>query len=47
MVLVKNLKSCRLQLCGKIGQAYAFRDILERKKAFFGYKKKMLKKTKN
>ena len=32
---------------GKIGQKNAFYDILERKNAFLGYKKKKLKKSKN
>ena len=36
-----------LYICGKIGQEYAFHDILERKNSFLDYKKEKLKKTKN
>ena len=46
MVLVKNLKFSHLYICGKIGQEYAFHDILERKKAFFDYRKEKVKKDK-
>ena len=34
-------------LLGNIGQENVFYDILERKKAYLGYKKKKLKKSKN
>ena len=47
MLLVKNFKFCHLYISGKIGQEYAFYDILERKNAFLDYKKEKLKKTKN
>ena len=46
MVLVKSLKFCDLYICGKIGQEYAFHDILERKNAFLDYKKEKFKKDK-
>ena len=38
---------CPLYISGKIGQEYAFHDILERKNAFSDYKNKKLKRTKN
>ena len=47
MLLVKNFKFCHLYICGKIGQEYAFYDILERKNAFSDYKNKKLIRTKN
>ena len=47
MLLVKNFKFCHLYICGKIGQEYAFYDILERNNAFSDYKNKKLIRTKN
>ena len=47
MLLVKNFKFCHLYISGKIGQEYAFHDILERKNAFSNYKNEKLKRTKN
>ena len=46
MVLVKNLKIFHLFIFGKIREESVFDDILERKKAFLDYKKKV-KKVKN
>ena len=42
MVLVKRLPFFHLFLLGNIGQENVFYDILERKIAFLGYKKKTL-----
>ena len=46
MVLVKNLKIFHLFIFGKMREENVFDDILERKKAFLDYKKKV-KKVKN
>ena len=46
MVLIKNLKNFHLFIFGKIREESVFDDILERKKAFLDYKKK-IKKVKN
>ena len=46
MVLVKNLKIFHLFIFGKIREESVFDNILERKKAFLDYKKKV-KKVKN
>ena len=46
MVLVKSLKIFHLFIFGKIREESVFDDILERKKAFLDYKKKV-KKVKN
>ena len=40
MVLVQNWPFLNLFFCGNIGQENVFYDILERKNAFPGYKKK-------
>ena len=47
MVLVPNWPFVHLLLLFNIGQENVFYDILERKNAFLGYKKKKLKKSKN
>ena len=47
MLLVKYFKFCYLYISGKLGQEYAFHDILERKNAFSDYKNKKLIRTKN
>ena len=41
MVLVKNLKIFHLFIFGKMREENVFDDILERKKAFLDYKKKV------
>ena len=46
MFLVKNLKIFRLFIFGKMREENVFNNILERKKAFLDYKKKV-KKVKN
>ena len=46
MVLVKSLKIFHLFIFGKIREDSVFDNILERKKAFLDYKKKV-KKVKN
>ena len=45
--LSKNGNFCQLFYSGNIGQQNVFYDILERKKAFLGYKNKKFKKSKN
>ena len=45
--LSKNGNFCQLFYSGNIGQQNVFYDILERKKAFLGYKNKKLEKSKN
>ena len=47
MVLVQKWPLFRVFFLGKIGQENVFYDILERKNAFLGYKKKKFKKSKN
>ena len=47
MVLVQKWPFFQLFFLGNIGQENVFYDILERKNAFLGYKKKKLKKSKN
>ena len=47
MVLIQKLTIYQLFLLGNIGQENVFYDILERKKAFLGYKNKKCKKSKN
>ena len=47
MVLVKNWPFFLFFFKGKIGQENVFYDIVERKKAFLGYKNKNFKKWKN
>ena len=47
MVLVKNWPFFHLLFLGNINHENEFYDILERKKAFLGYKNKKLKKSKN
>ena len=47
MILVKNLKLFAVFSLVKIAQDNAFKDILERKKAFLDCKNKKLKKSKN
>ena len=47
MVLIQNWPVFHLLFLGNIGQENVFYDILERKNAFLGYKKKKLKKSKN
>ena len=47
MVLVQKWPSFQLYFLGNIGQENVFYDILERKKAFLGYKNKKFKKWKN
>ena len=44
MVLVQKLLFLQLFVLGNIGQENFFYDILERKNAFVGYKKKKFKK---
>ena len=46
MVWVQNWRFYHL-FFSNIGQENVFDDILERKNAFLGYKKKKLKKSKN
>ena len=45
--LSKNGNFCQLFYSGNIGQQNVFYDILERKKAFLGYKNKKFEKSKN
>ena len=47
MVLVQKWPFFQLFFLGNIGQENVFYDILDRKNAFLGYKKKKLKKSKN
>ena len=47
MVLVQKWPFFKLFFLGNIGQENVFYDILERKKAFLGYKNKKFKKSKN
>ena len=47
MVLVQKWPLLQLFFLGNIGQENVFYDILERKKAFLGYKNKKFKKPKN
>ena len=47
MVLVQKWPFFQLFLLGNIGQKNVFYDILERKHAVLGYKKKKFKKSKN
>ena len=46
MVLVQKWPFFQLFFLGNIGQENVFYDILERKKAFLGYKKKEVQKVK-
>ena len=46
MVLLKKWPFFQLFFLGNIGQENVFYDILERKNAFLGYKKKKFKKSK-
>ena len=47
MVLVQKWPVFQLFFLGNIGQENVFYDILERKKAFSGYKSEKFKKSKN
>ena len=47
MVLVQKWPFFQLFVLGNIGQENFFYDILGRKSAFLGYKKKKFKKCKN
>ena len=47
MVLVQKWPFWQLFFLGNIAQENVFYDILERKKAFLGYKKKNLQQSKN
>ena len=47
MLLVQKWPFFQLFFLGNIGQENVFYDILERKNAFLGYKKKKFKKSKN
>ena len=47
MVLVQKWPFFQLFFLGNIGQENVFYDILERKKAFLGYKKDKFKQSKN
>ena len=47
MVLVQKWPFFQLYFLGNIGQENVFYDILERKKAFLGYKNKKFKKSKS
>ena len=47
MVLVQKWPFCHLFFLGNTGQENVFYDIVERKKAFLGYKNKKFKKSKN
>ena len=47
MGLVKNFENFHLFISGKIREENVFDDILERKKAFYDYKKQKVKKVKN
>ena len=47
MVLVQKRPFFQLFLLGNIGQENVFNDIVERKIALLGYKKKKFKKSKN
>ena len=45
--MVQNWPFFKIFFLGNIGQENVFYDILERKNAFLGYKKKKFKKSKN
>ena len=47
MLLVRKWGFFQLFFLGNIGDQIVFYDILERKNAFLGYKKKKFKKSKN
>ena len=47
MVLVQNWQFFQLFMLSNMGKENVFYDILERKNAFLGYKKKKFKKWKN
>ena len=47
MVLVQNKKFFQILFLGNIAEEKVFYEILERKKAFLGYKNKKFKKSKN
>ena len=47
MLLVQKWRFFQLFFLGNIGDQIVFYDILERKNAFLGYKKKKFKKSKN
>ena len=47
MVLVQKWPFFQVLFLGNIGQKNVFYDILERKNAFLGYKKKKMKRSKN
>ena len=47
MVLVQNWPLFQLFFLGNIGQENVFYDILERRNAFLGDKKKMFKRSEN
>ena len=47
MVLVQKWPFFQLFILGNIGLENVFYDILQRKNAFLGYKKKKFKKSKN
>ena len=47
MVLVQKWPFFQLFFLGNIGQENVFYNILERKNAFLGYKKKKLEKSKS
>ena len=47
MVFVKKWALFQLFFLGNIGQENVFYDIVERKNAFLGYKKKKFKKSEN
>ena len=47
MVLIQKWPFFQLFFLGNIGQENVFYDILERKNAFLGYKKKKIKKSQN
>ena len=47
MVLVQKWPFFQIFFLGNIEKENVFYDILERKNAFLGYKKKKLKKSKN
>ena len=47
MVFVQKWPCFQVFFLGNIGQENVFKDILERKNAFLGYKNKKFKKSKN
>ena len=47
MVLVQKLRFLQLFFLGNEGQENVFYEIVERKNAFLGYKKKKFKNSKN